>query len=459
MRLDEVVLRALERKPELRYQQASILKTQVETIASTPAAASPAATVPWMYRGLDYRSKATLFGLPWLHVTSGMDPATGRQRVAKGIIAIGGIAKGVVAIGGVAMGGLAFGGLAVGVFAYGGLALGLLALGGGAVALVAALGGGAIAPIALGGGAMGYFAYGGGALGVHVLDAMTKDPAAQRFFLPWAKTLLAHFQLINAILFVPMLAIGIGVPLWLQRRMARHGSDGGSNEPPPPAEPGVAPGRAERELKRGGIVLVGCRNGQRVIVWRGVANAFFAILGCVLIATLVVRFFIPMGEEVLILAVLFAALLTTGGVVMGIQTPVERLTPLDDFLPDGSRREEAHTGVAKPRHLRRFSFNRGNLWKLWAVLAVGLGFVFAQHKAITSYLGLGSSPQSSQVQARHPGKAAATAQDPSFGPVIERVLADPDDQRDNETLSLRSGKLASVLRGVAAGGGGASGVC
>jgi len=36
VRLDEVVLRALEKKPELRYQQASVLKTQVETIATTP---------------------------------------------------------------------------------------------------------------------------------------------------------------------------------------------------------------------------------------------------------------------------------------------------------------------------------------------------------------------------------------------------------------------------------------
>jgi len=36
VRLDEVVLRALEQKPELRYQQASVLKTQIETIASTP---------------------------------------------------------------------------------------------------------------------------------------------------------------------------------------------------------------------------------------------------------------------------------------------------------------------------------------------------------------------------------------------------------------------------------------
>ena len=37
VRLDEVVLRALEKKPELRYQQASALKTQVETITSQPA--------------------------------------------------------------------------------------------------------------------------------------------------------------------------------------------------------------------------------------------------------------------------------------------------------------------------------------------------------------------------------------------------------------------------------------
>jgi tetratricopeptide (TPR) repeat protein/predicted Ser/Thr protein kinase len=35
VRLDEVVLRALEKKPELRFQQASVLKTEVETIATS----------------------------------------------------------------------------------------------------------------------------------------------------------------------------------------------------------------------------------------------------------------------------------------------------------------------------------------------------------------------------------------------------------------------------------------
>ena len=46
VRLDEVVLRALENRPELRYQQASIFKTQIETIISDPASAeAPVAPV------------------------------------------------------------------------------------------------------------------------------------------------------------------------------------------------------------------------------------------------------------------------------------------------------------------------------------------------------------------------------------------------------------------------------
>jgi hypothetical protein len=43
VRLDEVVLRALESDPERRYQQASVFKTQVETIASSPRGPQPAA--------------------------------------------------------------------------------------------------------------------------------------------------------------------------------------------------------------------------------------------------------------------------------------------------------------------------------------------------------------------------------------------------------------------------------
>src|SRR5207244_5786630 len=50
--------------------------------------------------GYEYRSKATLFGLPLVHIAYGMDPETGRRRVAKGIIAIGDLAIGVIALGG-----------------------------------------------------------------------------------------------------------------------------------------------------------------------------------------------------------------------------------------------------------------------------------------------------------------------------------------------------------------------
>jgi tRNA A-37 threonylcarbamoyl transferase component Bud32 len=44
VRLDEVVLRALEKEPELRFQQASEVKAEVETIASTPGASSAGLT-------------------------------------------------------------------------------------------------------------------------------------------------------------------------------------------------------------------------------------------------------------------------------------------------------------------------------------------------------------------------------------------------------------------------------
>jgi len=172
--------------------------------------------------GIDYRSRRTLWGLPLVHVATGMDPETGRRRVAKGIIAIGDTARGVLAFGGVAVGGIAFGGLAVGVIAIGGATLGLLAIGGLAVGLIAAFGGGAIGTIALGGGAIGYYAYGGSAWGAHAVSAIAKDPAAVAFFEPWATTLMqARMGWLPMAVFFAAMMVGIGIPAIVRAHLER----------------------------------------------------------------------------------------------------------------------------------------------------------------------------------------------------------------------------------------------
>jgi hypothetical protein len=81
-----------------------------------PYCGFPVAGGPFSY---EYRSAQTLFGLPLVHIVRGpgLNPVTGKVRVAKGIIAIGRIA----------MGGLAMGGLSVGVVPLGGLSLGIVA--------------------------------------------------------------------------------------------------------------------------------------------------------------------------------------------------------------------------------------------------------------------------------------------------------------------------------------------
>src|SRR6266545_4390571 len=65
--------------------------------------------------GYEYKSETELFGLPLIHIAQGIDPTTGRPRVAKGIIAIGNIAIGVLALGGVSLGGITVGGASIGV--------------------------------------------------------------------------------------------------------------------------------------------------------------------------------------------------------------------------------------------------------------------------------------------------------------------------------------------------------
>jgi serine/threonine protein kinase len=97
VRLDEIVLRALEAQPERRYQTAGEFRTQLVTMTSEnpkPEVTNP----PPYWAGYEYKSKRTWFGLPLLHVVNGADPRTGKVRHARGIVAFGGVATGVLAI-------------------------------------------------------------------------------------------------------------------------------------------------------------------------------------------------------------------------------------------------------------------------------------------------------------------------------------------------------------------------
>ena len=123
------------------------------------------------YPSYEYKSEATLFGLPLIHVANGYDPKTLRPKVARGIIAIGNVAIGVFALGGLAVGGLTLGGVSLGVLALGGLALGGFSIGGLAVGLVFAGGGMALSTL---------YAMGGLALAPHSIGANGADPAFLR---------------------------------------------------------------------------------------------------------------------------------------------------------------------------------------------------------------------------------------------------------------------------------------
>jgi hypothetical protein len=114
----------------------------------------------------EYKSKTQLFGLPLVHIIYGpaIDPVTGKFRVAKGIIAIGGIAVGILALGGAAFGFIAVGGLAAGLLA---------ALGGAAIGTGISIGGFAMGLVAFGGCAIGYYAFGGMVFGSHAFGGNT----------------------------------------------------------------------------------------------------------------------------------------------------------------------------------------------------------------------------------------------------------------------------------------------
>jgi hypothetical protein len=131
----------------------------------------------WYGYGYEYKSSMSIGAWPLIHVCAGVDPATLRPKVAKGVIAIGNIAVGALAIGG----------LAFGLFTVGGASIGLLmAIGGAALGPGVSVGGFAVGSIAIGGAAVGFvYAIGGGAFGPAVMDGRRCDPAALDFARRW----------------------------------------------------------------------------------------------------------------------------------------------------------------------------------------------------------------------------------------------------------------------------------
>jgi hypothetical protein len=221
-RLDELVLRTLEKEPNRRFQQASELRYQVATIAGVATSLSPEVSRKLSF---EYRSKTTLFGWPLLHVATGVDPATGRKRSARGIIAVGTAPRGVIAFGDVAVGVIACGIFGYGLISISVVAVGVIACGSVAVGLFLGMGGVALAPIALGGAAFGYYANGAVAWGSHALSPHFQDAQAAAFFQPHAARFM-DWVIKGSLICMPLfLALGF-VPAWMarlaERRRQRH---------------------------------------------------------------------------------------------------------------------------------------------------------------------------------------------------------------------------------------------
>jgi len=135
VRLDDVVLRTLEKEPHLRYQQASELQSDIVSISTggylmdNPADESSRRRHD--ERDYEYRSAKMMFGIPLIHIAFSRGPSSNGMRVANGIIALGDVAIGGVAVGGFSFGLITFGGINVGLVGFGGITLGLLfAMGG-----------------------------------------------------------------------------------------------------------------------------------------------------------------------------------------------------------------------------------------------------------------------------------------------------------------------------------------
>ena len=129
--------------------------------------------------GVDWRSRAALFGVPVVHVAFGRD-AQGRLRLAKGIIAVGQFGIGVITV-------AQFGvGLLGGV---GQLILGTVTVAQFAIGSLLAIGQFAAGYIAVGQFVLGYYALGQAGWASALWSLTRHDPSAGAFFQRWVQWL------------------------------------------------------------------------------------------------------------------------------------------------------------------------------------------------------------------------------------------------------------------------------
>jgi hypothetical protein len=141
--------------------------------AMCPSCGAPKPADPeWNGWGFDWKSQATFYGWPLVHISVGKDK-NGKLRVAKGWIAIGQFGIGAVTI--------AQFGIGV-IFGLGQFMLGIVAVAQFAVALLFGLGQFATGYIAIGQIAVGYYALCQAGFATHLWSQKFKDPEAVRFF-------------------------------------------------------------------------------------------------------------------------------------------------------------------------------------------------------------------------------------------------------------------------------------
>jgi hypothetical protein len=131
----------------------------------------------------EYRSRATVFGLPFVHYTSGICPETGRRKTAKGFVALGRVAVGVIALGQAAFGVVAFGQAGLGLlFGLGQAASGLVSVGQLALGGLFGVGQFATGAVAIGQFGIGQYVLAQFGLGEHAWTMDSADPAAVELF-------------------------------------------------------------------------------------------------------------------------------------------------------------------------------------------------------------------------------------------------------------------------------------